>query len=217
MIKAVVFDFDGVIVDTEVLNSKAYEEVLREYGKTPVVKRGETVHAAGVKGQKNWELLKKKYNIDEDITVLYKKKVDIYSALLPQAKLIPGFRAALKRLQKHEFLSLAVATMSPRTVVNFILDKFKISNAFNIVLTLEDCDVPKPHPDIYLKTAEKLNLPPRQCVVIEDSETGIEAAKNAGMFVIAIANKYSKSHNFSRADEIVNDFSKITDALLRSF
>lgn len=99
MIKAVIFDFDGVIVDAEALNSQAYEAVLEEYGKKPIFNDG-VVHVMGVKGEKNWEILKKKYEIDEDIKILYKKKRKIQNFLFPQAKLMPGIQNALRSLKR---------------------------------------------------------------------------------------------------------------------
>lgn len=212
MIKAVIFDFDGVIVDAEALNSQAYEAVLKEYGKKPIFNDG-VVHVVGVKGEKNWELLKKKYDINESVEILYKKKRKIQNSLFPQAELMPGIQNTLQSLKRLKNLKLAVATMSPLIAVNLIFNKFKMNGIFDAVLTIENCSVPKPHPDIYLKTVERLNVLPNQCVVVEDSETGVLAGKNAGMFVVAVPNRYTKSHDFSKADRVIKSFSELTGIL----
>lgn len=214
MIKAVIFDFDGIIVDAEKLNSKAYETVLKEYGKRPML-NNEVVHVVGMKGEKNWEILKKKYNIDEDIQVLYKKKREIQNLLFPQAKLMPGIQDALKRLKRVKDLKLAVATMSPLKVVNLIFNKFKMGGTFNAILTVENCSIFKPHPDIYLRTAKILNIAPDQCMVVEDSEIGVEAGKRAGMYVVAVPNKYTKGQDFSKADFVVKKFTGLSNILLK--
>lgn len=91
-----------------------------------------------------------------------------------------------------------------------------MAGIFDAVLTIENCSVPKPHPDIYFKTAEKLNVLPNQCVVVEDSETGVEAGKRAGMYVLAVPNKYTKSQDFSKADRVIKNFSKLTNILFEN-
>ena len=91
-----------------------------------------------------------------------------------------------------------------------------MENIFDVIVTFEDCEKRKPHPESYLITAKKLNLNPDDCIVIEDSPVGIESAKKAGMKCIAVLNKYTKKQDLSKADIIIDSPNKLNIKLLNS-
>lgn len=209
MIKAVIFDMDGLMLETEYLQSKASETVLIEYGKKPVLNKDGVVQPVGLNARKIWKLFKKKYDIDEDVEVLLDKKNKVYIKLLKKKVVAkPGLYKLIKLLINHN-IKIAVASSSVFEHIEFVVDKLKIKQYFHALISGEDFKRGKPYPDIFLKTAEDLDIKPRECVVLEDAETGVVAGKSAGMKVIAVPNKYTKSHNFLKADLIVNSLEEI--------
>lgn len=208
MIRAVIFDMDGVVIDSEHLQSRSFEIIIEEYGKAPILNREGIVHIVGIKGNQNWEFLKKKHSIDENTDILWDKKRKVYQLLLPQVELMPGINDLIMSL-KNKGMKIGLATSSTRKQVRTVLNKFNFEKLFDVVVALEDCKKPKPYPDIYLKSAKKLGLKSVECLAIEDSETGIEAAKRAGMKVIVVPTKYTKNHNFAKADLVANNLSQL--------
>jgi len=93
--------------------------------------------------------------------------------------------------------------------INVIFPKLNILSYFDVFVTCEDVVNGKPAPDVYLEVAKRLKLKPLECLALEDSESGVAAGKSADMKVIAIPNKYTKNHNFSKADLIVKSLDDI--------
>lgn len=216
MIKAVIFDMDGLMIETEHLQSQSFEKVLKEYGKKPILNKDGVVQLVGITAKKNWVLLKKRYHIDEAIEVLLAKKRKIYIKLLEKniaAK--PGLYKLVKFLVGHK-IKIAVASNSVRQHIEFVLSKLKLIKHFTLLVSGEDLRRGKPFPDIFLKTAKHLKVKPGECLVLEDAEVGIIAAKRAGMKVIAIPNRYTKSQDFSLADRIVQSLARVNSKLISS-
>ena len=214
-IKAVIFDMDGVIVDSEPIESLSLEKLLRKYGKTPQYNKEGLIHTVGLAGE-TYKQVSKKYNLKEDIEVLKKIKRKIFRDLVEKKlTVIPGF-IDLVRMLKEEKMKIALASNRFVDLVFFMLNKIKAKDLFDVIVGASDEIKPKPSPDIYLQVARELKIKPADCVALEDAETGIVAAKKAGMKVIAIPNKYTKSHNFAKADKIVKSLSQITLPLIHS-
>ncbi|MEK7070479.1 MAG: HAD-IA family hydrolase, partial [Patescibacteria group bacterium] len=133
-----------------------------------------------------------------------------YQQVLKSAdiKPMPGLDYLLNFLQQNNF-KIAVATSSFLEDINVIFPKLNLVPYFDLLVTCEDVTRGKPAPDIYLKAAEKLNIKPADCLALEDSESGVTAGNSAEMKVIAVPNKFTKNHDFSRADLIVNSLKSI--------
>jgi len=214
-IKAVIFDMDGVIVDSEPIESQSLEKLLRKYGKIPQYNKEGLIHTVGLAGETYKQLIKK-YKLEEEIEVLKKIKRKIFRDLVEKKLTVtPGF-IELVRMLKKEKLKTALASNRFVDLVFFMLNKIKAKDLFDVIVGASEEIKPKPSPDIYLQVARKLNLIPANCIALEDAETGIIAAKKAGMKVVAIPNKYTKSHNFAKADKIVKSLSQITLPLIHS-
>jgi len=112
-------------------------------------------------------------------------------------------------------IPLALTTSSKIESTMQVLQRAGLENTFEVIVTYEDYQRRKPDPESYLLTAKKLNLQPKDCVVIEDSYVGLCAAKSAGMKCIVIPNKYTKDQDFSKADLIVETADKIDIDLLK--
>lgn len=209
MIKAVIFDMDGLIIDSESMQSNAFEAVLQEYGVKPTPNEEGIVHTVGVSGRDNWRELKEEYGIDEDTTALLKKKREAYLDLLEEGiQPMKGFMDLLNLLRDKK-VKLAVASSSTLEQIETILSTLGVIDYFDVIVGGEHVTRGKPAPDIFLEAAEKLGVVPEDCLVLEDSESGVEAAEKVGMRVIAVPNQYTVNHDFSKADQVVNSLADI--------
>jgi HAD superfamily hydrolase (TIGR01509 family) len=211
--KAVIFDMDGVIVDSEPIESLAWEKVLIQYGKTPIFNNNGLIH---VVGRASFDEIMEKHGLGEDSEIVRTKKRKIFADLIVR-NLIPkpGFATLFKTLRQEKF-KLALASNRSEKHVLLIADKLKIRKSFKAIIGSKPDIKTKPAPDIFLKAAELLDMKPEYCLVIEDSEHGIIAAKRAGMKVIAVPNQYTMYQDFSKADKIVDSLLEITIPILEN-
>ena len=216
MVKAVIFDMDGVMIDSEPIQSKAFAEVLKQYKKEPQYNEEGIVQTVGIRSRDNWERLKAKYNIDEETNILIEKRRQIYQKLLKsEIKPMPGLINFLKLLKKHN-LKIAVASSSNIKHIMLVLSSLNIAYYFDVIVSGESVKKGKPYPDIFLETAVQLKITPVECLVLEDAELGVLAGKKAGMKVIAVPNKFTKKHDFSKADLIVDSLEKINWSIIKN-
>ncbi len=203
-IKAVIFDLDGVIFDSEILHQIAWEQIFAQYG----IKLEQKDYASGI-GISDKDFLKKlktEGKIPDNINIeslIEEKREKLLELSKNGAKLMPGASEFIHAMRKYYVL--AVASNSDIRFIRNLLEKSKLMPCFALVLGYQDIEKPKPAPDIYLKCAEKLKLLPVECVVIEDSPAGVRAAKNAGMTCIAITSLLPETA-LSEADFIVKTF-----------
>ena len=211
MIKAVIFDMDGLMIDTELLHSDAHAEVIKQHGKEPKIDR-ETglVHTVGKSIKENSEKMRLKYDIQQTAEELERQKHEVYFQLLATSKIEPrlGLLELINLLMENK-IKTAIGSSGIKKGIQLILKNLKIEKNFPVIVSLEDVKRPKPFPDIFLKAAEGLSVKPKDCLVLEDSQSGVEAAKNAGMKVYAVPNKYTSNQDFSKADLIVDSLSDI--------
>lgn len=216
MIKAVIFDMDGIIIDSEPIQSKSYELVLQKYGITPEYNADGLIQVLGVHSEGNWKLLKNKHKISESVYKLKEKKQEVYLELIKNnLSPMPGLINLLKFFKKKS-LPLAIASSSTPKQISIIVDLLKISDYFDVMISGEEVKRGKPHPDVFLEAAKKLGVKPETCLVLEDAETGVLAGKAAGMKVIAVKNKYTTTQDHSKADKIVHSLEEINEELINS-
>ena len=207
MIKAVIFDMDGVIIDSEPIESLSWEKILLEYGKKPIISEWGLIHKVGTK---SIDFVLEKHGLIENEEIIRNKKRKLFIDLvLKNLILMPGFMQLFKQLKKQK-LKIAVASNRYEEHVLLIMEKLGIKNSLSAVAGYSPEIAVKPAPDIFLKVAKMLKIDSKYCLVIEDSESGVVAAKAAGMKVIAVPNKYTKHQDFSKADKIVENSSQIT-------
>lgn len=216
MIKAVIFDMDGLIIDSEPIHSLSLEKVLLEYEKTPIYNETGLIHDVGTTGNKNYEKVMQKHNLQEDLEIIREKRRKIFEDLINR-KLTPkpGLLQLLEILKK-ENLKLAVASNRLINHIHIMLDNLGVKKYFEVIVGPNPQIKPKPAPDIFLQAAKELNITPNECLILEDSETGIIAGKAAGMKVIAVPNQYTKTHDFSKADKVVESLEEIDFKLLQN-
>ncbi len=183
---ALIFDLDGVILDSEPLHVEATNQVLRRYGHHLTLE--ENVPYMGLGEREYWNALIQKFGLPEGIEGdLARAKAEIYEQLLRTEPLvpIPGISEFLARCQQAGFL-LAVASSSRHPEIRLILQRLDFLKYFRVVVSSQDVQQGKPRPDIFLKAAKALDVPPERCIVFEDSLNGIRAARAAGMKVVAV-------------------------------
>jgi len=206
----VIFDLDGVLIDSEGLYYRAYSEVLKPYGVTVSRAEYEEYWIAQGNGP---EYVVAKYNLPVSPDELRQLRSPLYLQFLEtEVTLMPHVKEALTRLVPR--FSLTVATNSNREHLDFVLRRFGIDRFFLVTVARQDYRGAKPLPDAFLTAAEKLGLPPTRCVVIEDTYKGVLAAANAGMACIAVPNEYTLHNDFSRASLVLPSLAELTPEIV---
>jgi beta-phosphoglucomutase len=208
----VIFDLDGVIVDSEPLQHTAYNRVLERFGiRVEQAEYGREWIAAG----RGPEYAVRTYALPVSAEELRRLKDPVYHTLLrEEAALMAGAREALERLSAA--FPVALATNSSQADTSFILDRFDLSRFFTAVVTREQYSAPKPAPDAFRTAAARLQLAPERCVVIEDAYKGVVAATDAGCACIAFPHDYTVGNDFSRARIVIGSLDEATVELVRS-
>ncbi len=200
--QAVILDLDGLMIDSEPVHQRAFEELLARHGidhEFTVEEYGR--HFVGIPVKENAEWLVTHFGLRGAPEELLAEREAIYESLLEDSSNLvpmPGVFALLDALRARG-LPLGVASGSPRGQVDTILRGLKITDRFRAVVAGDDVPHTKPAPDVYLRAVEQLGVAPARCVAIEDSATGITAAKAAGLYAIAVPNRYT-AHQDLRAD-----------------
>lgn len=188
MIKAVIFDLDGVLVTTDVLHFKAWKELAEELGIMNFTK-ADNARQRGVSRMASLEVVLEKsdkvYTEEEKLAFAEKKNTNYVKSLdtLSESDVLPGVDKFLDFL-KEKGIKTAVGSASKNAPL--ILDKTKLLNRFDAISSGLDTTRSKPDPEVFLIAAEKVNVSPADCLVVEDSDAGIEAAKAGGMLALAV-------------------------------
>lgn len=210
-ISAVIFDLNGTILEDEDEYGKAFNKVLKNLG---VDSKAEYPHERGIGVKENWKKLLEKYNIhtDKNPDMLTKETQDAYLEEIGSLNLRAGFDDFIEKL-KESGIQIALATSNTWEQTDKILDIIDLQDVFDVVTTGDEVIYNKPDPYVFTVTADKLGVERSDCLVLEDSPAGIEAAKRAGMKVIAIASDDGLD-KISKADLIVESFSEITPQVI---
>ena len=215
MLKGVLFDMDGVLVNNLEVHRAAFAEFFRRYG---VERSFEELSRVFGKGNDDimGELMPREVVERVGIRELGHEKEAIYREIYtPTITPQPGLLTFLDECEA-EGLKCAVGSSGYRANVDFVLDKCNIERYFDYAVAGDEVTRCKPDPEIYLTAAAKLGLRADECVVFEDAEAGIEAAKRAGMRVVALATTFNRDFlETTDADYIIDDFRGITVDKLR--
>lgn len=181
MIRAVLFDFDGVVVQSEPLHMKTFLELLAPYGVTVPEARWYR-EFAGTGSRHIFEVLVKEYRLGLDVDMLVERRKKEYEAHVRAGELkeTPGVRDFIASLKKRG-IRAAIVSGSHRTNVQAALDTLDLGNLFELIVSGDDLPERKPDPGPFLHAAKTLGTAPAECLVVEDSYSGCEAARRAGM------------------------------------
>jgi HAD superfamily hydrolase (TIGR01509 family) len=197
----VVFDMDGVLVDSEPVHERANAEYLAGLGMTLDQELADEM--MGRRVRELTDALAQRLGLDPER--VFSDREAIFWRLLEQGlEAMPGLHAAVDRLARAG-LPLAVATSGTRAYVDFVLDRLQVRAAFAAVVSGEDVRNGKPDPETYLLAAERLHADPGDCVAVEDTTHGIAAAHGAGMRAVAVTHPMNANLDLSAADAVVAD------------
>ena len=200
MINAVIFDMDGVLVDSEPLQYEAYAQVMYRYGVE--LTKAEFIEYWIGKGNLSEHL--ERHKLDVPVVEVRQRKNAVYADLVRRKmRTRPGIIGLLKRL--HAEMPTALASSAHEDSVNAVLNRFSLRQYFNVILAGNDVSKNKPDPEIYLLAAKLLSVEPENCLVFEDSPSGIKAGKAAGMKVFALPHEFTAGQDLSEADLIISD------------
>jgi len=198
---ALIFDMDGVIIDSNPLHRQAWAAFNRRYGLETTAAMLE-----GMYGRRNDQIVRDFFGENlpaGEVAARGAAKEEIYREMLAsriEETLVPGLRAFLER---YRGAPMAVATNAEPENVNFVLDRAGLRSYFQVVVDGHQVKHPKPHPEIYRRAAALLETAPANCIVLEDSLTGVAAARAAGMRVIGLGTTHV---NLPGADIMSDNF-----------
>ena len=217
--RAVVFDFDGVLVDSEPLHFRALKETLR----LERIEIDEDEYYSTYLAYDDREAIRvalEQHAVPRDreqIQLMARRKAEIFEALIPEITFFPGAQALVRTL--HDELPLGIASGALRGEIEAILETAGLSGAFATIVGADDVAHGKPHPEPYLSAMTRLpglpGLRPEDCLAIEDSPPGIVSARAAGMKVLAITHSYPRP-KLGSADRVVDSLEGLNSAVLRS-
>ncbi|NVK63234.1 MAG: hexitol phosphatase HxpB [Flavobacteriales bacterium] len=202
--KAVIFDMDGVIVDSENLWKQAEYEVFTSLGVEVTEEHSEITKSMTTSDVTKFWYDKSPWK-DKDLDTVEQSVISKVIELIESEECqISGVKDFIEKLKADNY-KIGLATNSPSRIIPTVLRKLDIAHLFDTISSAEFEEKGKPDPAIYLKTAKKLNINPKDCIVIEDSYTGMLAAKNAGMTVVAFTNG-NEEINHELADDKIDRF-----------
>ena len=213
-IKAIVFDFDGVLADSEMLHLQVYRDLLGPSGVTITTEQYyERYLGSDDEGVFKQVVIDHGLLLaDEEIELLIAEKARRFEALVSTTNVMYTGASACVRALAPEW-PLGIASGARRSEIELMLRGAGLADAFNFIVAAGDTDNGKPAPDPYLRAAELHGVPPGECVAIEDSHAGLDSARAAGMRTIGLATTYPR--DTLTADVVVDSLDEITPALVR--
>lgn len=209
MLKAVLFDMDGVIVDTEPLHYKAYYQMFDAVS----INVSDELYTSFT-GQSTISICRtlcSHFNLSESPETLVALKRKFFKIIFETDKdlhLIDGVLSLIKDYHNNG-MTLVLASSASMTTINNVFDRFDLNQYFIAKLSGADLKASKPHPEIFIKAAEASGYKKSECIVIEDSTNGIVAAKSAGIYCVGFKSPHSKNQDYSKADLLIDSFNEI--------
>ena len=213
--KGILFDMDGVLVDSEPLFHKAVNVMVARCGAAPITEEENNRYLLGTTVEETWVRVKE---LRQDITLTPAELLAGYNEVVKEVlrsdlTARPGVRALIAEAQRRG-LPIAVASSSLREWVNLKLEVIGLTDAFPVALGGDDIENGKPAPDIYIKAARLIGLEASQCVAIEDSPIGLAAASASGAYTVCTLTDSTRRLDLSAADVIIENLEEFDYGLL---
>jgi HAD superfamily hydrolase (TIGR01509 family) len=209
MLKAVIFDMDGVIIDSEPMHNKAYHDMFNEVG----IQVSNELYESFT-GQSTINICKRlcdHFNLEqspESLVAIKRKHYKQFFYSNSDLGLIDGVFDLIQDYYNNG-LTLVLASSAAMTSINQIFDRFDLNPYFKAKFSGGDLKQSKPHPEIFIKAAEATGFKREECIVIEDSTNGVEAANAAGIYCVGYDSFHSKNQDYSKANLVIKDFEAI--------
>jgi HAD superfamily hydrolase (TIGR01509 family) len=210
-VQAVIFDLDGLMVDSEPLAREAWRTLLADYGHT--LDEGMVNAMLGLRLMDTSQLVKKRFYLPLTVKEIAKRRSELLLASIRgNLEPMPGLVELLKATDARG-LRRAVATSSPGLYARVALREIGVADGFECIISGDMVSRGKPAPDTYLAAAAALTLPPAACLALEDSPIGVRAAKAAGMRCVAVPNEQSAALDLSEADRVFSSLATVAKCL----
>jgi len=211
--QAVIFDMDGVLVDSEPVHFESTVQVMAKFD-LPFTE-ADNRRFIGSTDRVMFNTLVAQHGLTDPIDKLIEMRKAIYLELIQNGALAwrEGIRELVGDLAARQH-TLAVASSGLKRIIEYTLNRGEIRQHFGAVVSADDIPAPKPSPEIYLEAAKRIGVDPTLCAAIEDTDVGVRAAKNAGMFVIAFPTVTTAAMNFDPADATAGSANEIREILL---
>lgn len=206
-VKLIIFDMDGVVLDSEPLHENARQMMFREFGIVPDDTFPDPV---GKSSSGFWRKIIAKCGIEGEPYGLEAQQYSLVEKQIAENKVPPseGLIDVLEWAKKNS-LKIALASSSTRRLVDAALHLLHVADYFDYTVSGDEVNAKKPAPDVYLKVLEMAGVSAEEAVAIEDSQAGVEAAKNAGVFCFGYKNETSGGQDISSADEIIGKLNEV--------
>lgn len=208
-IKGIIFDMDGTMIDNMMTHHRAWQRKLEKLGlKMTLEEVKESIH--GVNEEILLRLFGDKYTDAERAQIAWEKEEEYRNIFKNELKLVEGLPEFLADLKAAK-IPLAIGTAAPPENVDFVLDNLNLRSYFQAVFHSKDVKKGKPNPEIFQKAAGGLNLDPKECLVFEDSVSGIQTALNAGSPAIAVTTTHGPEEfqHFPHVIKMINTFKEV--------
>lgn len=214
--RAVIYDMDDTMVNSQPLHTLATNLMLRDFGYLgpQEADKKERADFVGKRVIEVLAILKKEMNLSAPLDELFARREKIFLDLVKERlEILPGLRQSLEFFKKRG-LKIALASSAVREYIDLVLEKFDLKNYFEVIVSGDMVKKGKPDPETYLRACEKLTLPPRQCLVMEDAKNGIVSAKRAGCACLAVKNIHTPPQDLSQADAVLDSLEDVDERVM---
>ena len=207
-LQGLIFDFDGLILDTETARYHAWKKVIESHGVELPLSLWLQNIGLPREAFDPLEFLDRKAEKPIDRESVQRRKQQVFAARMKNEPLRPGVWEYLREGRKRK-LKLAVCSSSPRNWVVSNMAKYQIVDLLDAMVTGSDVSQIKPHPGLYLRALEVLNLPAENCIAFEDSPVGVQSAKAAGIFCVGVTNPITAKTQLHGADVLLSSLAEM--------